>query len=735
MSFGFRRSAEGRRQHHRRPRKGRFLRLESLETRIALAADCLGAISGTVALDVNDSGTIEPGEGVPGATVQLYRDTNGNNIFEPGSDTRVNTDVTDANGDYAFSGLATDNYFVVQIAQTTVGGVTLDEMVSPRKSIDGTGEPGQVIDPFDTATGPTIDSFPAGTPVEESFNAPDAIGGERELVAELTAGMTDDIVSIRTVTGRLLVNPDFGAIGRYAVIWDGDGDAPGGGVDPTGLGGVDLTEVNGVTGLGQGFALEDVAFDQAGATIRLRVYTDAGSSSQAVLTDIPALVTNNFFVNFDDFNTLSGNGADFTNVGAIEMEIQASLIAMDGELSILRVVGLDSIDCDFINAAPIPSIDIEKLTNGFQADLPTDADVPIINLNTTSAVTWTYVVTNTGQSPLDSVQVEDNRIGTISSANITSRSINGDDILDVGEVWTYTVTGTATVGSYTNTGTVTAISVGSDALVSDADNSNYRGIAPAISIEKATNGFDADTPDAPDVPRVPTGSTVTWTYVVTNTGTDPLTGVQVTDSVLGGISDIVNQGNGDGILDVGEAWTYRATGTAVAGDYQNLGSVVAVASDRSQVADSDFSHYEGVTAAIAVEKSTNGFDADAIGSGPAVIAGTLVTWNYVVTNRGDVPLSNVRVQDDAGTPNNPTDDFFATFIGGDTNNNNLLEAPEAWRYQANGVATVGAYQNTAVATANSSAGTQVSDSDPSSYTGIAAPAQISKRRFLASYFR
>ncbi len=734
MSFGFRHSAAVRRNNHRRPRGGRFLRLEPLESRIALAVDCLGAISGTVAVDANGSGTIDPGEGVAGATVQLYRDSNGNNVFDPGTDALAGTDVTDTNGNYSFSGLTTDNYFTVQTAQT-VNGIALEQMVSPRKSIDGAGTPGQVIDPFESSTGPVIDSFPAGTPVEETFVAADAIGGERELVAELTSGMTDDIVSIRTATGRLLVNPDFGAIGTYSVIWDGTADAPGGGVDPTGLGGVDLTEVGGVTGLGAGFSLEDVGFDQSGATIRLRVYSDAGNVSQAVLTGIPPLQNNNFFVSFDDFNVLSGGGADFTNVGAIELEIQASLIAMDGELSILQVLGVDSIDCDFINAAPVPQIDIEKLTNGFQADLPTDADVPIININTTSAVTWTYLVTNTGQSPLDSVQLNDNRLGTISSANITNKSINNDDILDVGEVWTYTVNGTATVGAYTNTGTVTANSVDSDAVVTDSDNSNYRGIAPAISIEKATNGFDADTPNAADVPRVPTGSTVTWTYVVTNTGTDPLTGVQVNDSVLGGISDIINQGNGDTILDVGEAWTYRATGTATAGNYANLGSVVALGSDRSQVADADFSHYVGVTAAIEVQKFTNGLDADTVGSGPAVIAGTNVTWTYVVTNRGDVPLSNVRVQDDAGTPTNPADDFFATYIGGDTNANDLLEPLEAWNFQANRVATIGAYQNIAVATANSSAGTQVSDSDPSNYTGIAAPAQISKRRFLASYYR
>ncbi len=46
--------------------------------------------------------------------------------------------------------------------------------------------------------------------------------------------------------------------------------------------------------------------------------------------------------------------------------------------------------------------------------------------------------------------------------------------------------------------------------------------------------------------------------------------------------------------------------------------------------------------------------------------GSTVTFTYVVTNTGNVPLSGVAVRDDNGTPANPADDFDATFVGGDT---------------------------------------------------------------------
>ena len=51
-------------------------------------------------------------------------------------------------------------------------------------------------------------------------------------------------------------------------------------------------------------------------------------------------------------------------------------------------------------------------------------------------------------------------------------------------------------------------------------------VTPAIDIEKATNGEDADSPTGP---IIAVGGTVTWTYVVTNTGNVALTNVTVSD--------------------------------------------------------------------------------------------------------------------------------------------------------------------------------------------------------------
>src|SRR5205085_1063664 len=56
-------------------------------------------------------------------------------------------------------------------------------------------------------------------------------------------------------------------------------------------------------------------------------------------------------------------------------------------------------------------------------------------------------------------------------------------------------------------------------------------------------------------------------------------------------------------------------------------------------------HYFGADPRIAIVKKTNGLDSDAA-PGPLVLVGSPVTWTYVVTNTGNVPLANVVVTDD-----------------------------------------------------------------------------------------
>jgi uncharacterized repeat protein (TIGR01451 family) len=71
-----------------------------------------------------------------------------------------------------------------------------------------------------------------------------------------------------------------------------------------------------------------------------------------------------------------------------------------------------------------------------------------------SAIVWEYTITNQGNVSLSNIELSDQLTGAVSSANIISRSLNDDNILNVGETWVYRVNGTAVEGNYCSDGVV-----------------------------------------------------------------------------------------------------------------------------------------------------------------------------------------------------------------------------------------------------------------------------------------
>lgn len=115
-----------------------------------------------------------------------------------------------------------------------------------------------------------------------------------------------------------------------------------------------------------------------------------------------------------------------------------------------------------IDIQPEPAIDLEKLTNGEDAD---SAPGPAILEG--DPVTWTYRVTNTGNVPLSDVQVTDDQGVTVTCPS---------SVLAAAESMDCSGSGAANPGPYRNMGTVTAMPQSGGALVSDSDASHYTGI-------------------------------------------------------------------------------------------------------------------------------------------------------------------------------------------------------------------------------------------------------------------
>lgn len=356
---------------------------------------------------------------------------------------------------------------------------------------------------------------------------------------------------------------------------------------------------------------------------------------------------------------VAGEGTDddgrYANLGTVTAE---GPVVLDDEGEPLPPVEVDDEDPSHYWTSS-PEVDIEKSTNGHDADA---APGPLVTLG--GAVRWTYVVTNTGPLDLFDVTVTDDRVDP---ADIDCDGTGGNVIagpLAPGESYECVAAGTAIRGQYVNRGEVTAVgpqTTGVDgapvpgAEVEDGDPSHYFGAEPAVDIEKATNGDDADTPTGP---TVTVGDPVRWTYVVENTGNVALFDVIVRDDrVAPGDIDCEDTGSNViiGPLAPGDSVTCVAAGIAAAGQYANLGSVTAVAPQTFDasgepvppvpVADEDWSHYFGANAEVDIEKHTNTHDADEP-AGPLVAVDGAVRWTYVVTNTGNVELTDVVVTDD-----------------------------------------------------------------------------------------
>ena len=222
------------------------------------------------------------------------------------------------------------------------------------------------------------------------------------------------------------------------------------------------------------------------------------------------------------------------------------------------------------------------------------------------------------------------------------------------------------------------------------------GAEPGIHLEKATNGHDAD--EAPG-PALPVGDPVTWTYVVTNVGDGPLTSISVVDDQGVAVSCPRSA------LEPGESMTCTGSGTAVTGQYQNLGTVTGNAPGGTTVSDEDPSHYLGETnASIDLEKATNGHDAD-VAPGPTLVEGDPVEWTYVVTNTGEVALEDISVTDDQGVAVSCP--------------RSSLQVGESMTCTGHGTAQAGQYGNVGSATGTAPDGSEVTDEDPSHYLGEA----------------
>jgi uncharacterized repeat protein (TIGR01451 family) len=292
-----------------------------------------------------------------------------------------------------------------------------------------------------------------------------------------------------------------------------------------------------------GITLTDSVYNLAGITPALPASLAAGAVYEGIIGPIAATAGG---------HTNTGNATAYWEANPVSDTDPANYFGSALTIDLIKYVSVNNqTSWDDANSPPGPSILVGKDVY-FKFRIENTGNVTLTGITLTDTVYNLTGITPALPASLASGAVYEGIIGPIA----------------------------ATAGGHTNTGNATGYWEANP--VSDTDPANYFGSppAPAIDIEKHTNGVDADT--APG-PYISINSTVTWTYIVTNTGDVDLTGIVVTDDKLGPIGTIA-------FLAVNATQTLYAYGTAAAGQYANNSTVVGYY-DAIQVTDSDPSHY------------------------------------------------------------------------------------------------------------------------------------------------
>ncbi len=262
-------------------------------------------------------------------------------------------------------------------------------------------------------------------------------------------------------------------------------------------------------------------------------------------------------------------------------------------------------------------------------------------------ISYTFNVSNLGNTPINNVVLNDPLIDPINPIpGPTSGDTSNPGVLDVGEIWVYNavytvlqqdilngqVQNTATVnGQVQTSGNPYPVSNSDTVIVNLCQNAEISIVKSSTSATGNCMSFEVD-----DV--------IDYTFLVTNEGDVDISNVVVNDTKLGGVISGPASGdvNNNGILNVGEAWTYNASYTVTLADI-NFGSVVNTAEVDGNTALGQIDDTSNTvivlicqTASISVIKSQT----NAAGG-----LGDFITYDIVVTNTGNTTVSNIEITD------------------------------------------------------------------------------------------
>ena len=387
------------------------------------------SLGNKVWVDLNNDGVQDANEpGVAGVKVSLL-DVNGAAIGGPVT--------TNAAGEYLFGNLAPGAYSVKFDLATLPSGYTVT-------SKDAGGN---------TASSDLVDSDADATTGRTTTTVLDP--GENDLSWDMGIRATDGIDIEKYVHGEYSLQSSTG----------GEGLTPGFWKNHTGLTSTPLAGWP-ETGLTPGTSYKSVfGVDVSAATpTLLDALSSNGGGMFALMRHSAAAILNAS----DPYIAYA-----YTKTQIIAM-VQQAFVSGDYETPKDLLAKQNELGADLSTPANTkttlvvtPDVDADSAGSG-----------PVIPVGGTAV--FTYVVKNTGTAPLSNVSVTDDRIASL---NFVGGDTNSNNMLDVGETWTYKASQTVQAGGqYVNIGTAKGTDKVSGVQVADTDAANYSTTAVSQSL-------------------------------------------------------------------------------------------------------------------------------------------------------------------------------------------------------------------------------------------------------------
>ncbi|MFB2118458.1 hypothetical protein, partial [Parapedobacter sp. 2B3] len=312
-----------------------------------------------------------------------------------------------------------------------------------------------------------------------------------------------------------------------------------------------------------------------------------------------------------------------------------------------------------------------------RVELSVEKTVDLTDINGTGQLAYTIIIENTGEFDLTNVGITDvlKQQGVADetlAVGVAVESNNADNILEIGETWTYAFVYTVDqlrIDKGADLQNTVSVTTGEGATDEDEITTTITQ-SPSVSVDKVV-----------DLASIAAPSTLNYTITVANTGNVSLTGIAVTDAVTqDGTSAALALGapSGDdtnpGILDVGETWVYTVSYAAEQSHIDNGSDIVNVFTFDADELTGEVS--DDATTAITQSASVS---VDKVVDLASIAAPSTLNYTITVANTGNVSLTGIAVTD-AVTQDGTSAALALGAPSGDDTNPGILDVGETWVY-------------------------------------------------------